>query len=80
MEPRISEDVNQTNSDASTVKKVHDTKSQDSKESYAHLKESKDNEEIRKVAMKVSPLILGVKRKVADFSGLMEGKENVEIA
>ena len=30
--------------------------------------------------MKVSPLILGVKRKVADFSGLMEGKENVEIA
>ena len=69
MEPRISEDFNQINSDASTVKKVNDTEALYSKESNIVLKESNDNQESRKLAMKVTPIILNMKRKVADFAG-----------
>lgn len=69
MEPRISEDFNQINSDASTVKKVNDTETLYSKESNSVLKESNDNQESRKLAMKVTPIILNMKRKVADFAG-----------
>ena len=69
MEPRISEDFNQINSDASTVKKVNDTEALYSKESNSVLKESNDNQESRKLAMKVTPIILNMKRKVADFAG-----------
>ena len=78
MEPRIREDAKVADSDASTVKKVTDTVSMQSKESIMGSKTNKDHEEKKRTPTKVSSIILNMKRKVANAGGIIGGKENVE--